>query len=417
MSTLIDIENAQKIRSTLEKAFGQLQSIREDVRLHRFRFWNGVLMFVFTAVSVSVLWWVIRWQHWESDGFEPFHIFAGVSIWPAVIIRWLAVVLAVGFLFYAPLCLRRDELDISRSFGLPIRPYDRQDSGGKSMSIRKWKARGATQATELWTEYQRLGKFRFAFCRILFVFLAYFAFGVALFMLDDIPSRPFRGWVSQTADFVALSSVVLLYMVVTFYVMDVTRRCRKLIVNLSETTTQWPAETAARFRAERGGLHAVYLEEWIEMQFIAKVTESVGKLIFYPFVLLFLMLLARSEFMDHWGWPRALLLMMTCNLILAFCSAITLQLAARRARQVSLESLEAKSLDLRKAALNMADDRKKAAKIVKLIQKCIKDIRKLHTGAFASFWENAVMRAVLLPSGSYALLQLLAPLVFERQLP
>ncbi len=56
---------------------------------------------------------------------------------------------------------------------------------------------------------------------------------------------------------------------------------------LSEAPTQYPEAAREHFSRERGNLHHTYIDELIDVQLIADLTEAVGRLIYGPFVLFF----------------------------------------------------------------------------------------------------------------------------------
>jgi hypothetical protein len=183
---------------------------------------------------------------------------------------------------------------------------------------------------------------------------------------------------------------------------DAARLCRWFIQCLSEAPTNYPLATTDHFSRLRGDVDRRYLDEWIDLQLIADLTERVGRLVYCPFIVFFLLLLARNEWWDRWPWPWILIIIFVFNLILAAASVIILQNAARKAKNEAEATLEAKVKRLQAAtAESQAQNNANQA------EKLLEEIRTLRRGAFVPFWENPVLGAILLPSGGLGVLQIL----------
>ena len=81
------------------------------------------------------------------------------------------------------------------------------------------------------------------------------------------------------------------------------------------------------------------MAEWIDMKLIEQLTERVGKLVYCPFIVVFILLVSRNSWLDHWAWPPSLIIIFGLNLALAAASMIILQNAALKARDIGLEDL------------------------------------------------------------------------------
>ena len=49
------------------------------------------------------------------------------------------------------------------------------------------------------------------------------------------------------------------------------------------------------------------MHEWLGIQFIAKRTAVISAMIYYPFVIVFLMAVARHSYFDRWDLPVGLI--------------------------------------------------------------------------------------------------------------
>jgi hypothetical protein len=119
----------------------------------------------------------------------------------------------------------------------------------------------------------------------------------------------------------------------------------------------------------------------------------VAPLIWYPLLILTLLVVARSSFFDNWTWPASLVLICAVTAAWALGSAILLRRAAEQLRETALN-------DLRRFRLL---GREVAAKR-ETFDELLAEIRDLKTGAFAPLTDQPFMRAVLFPGAGLGLL-------------
>jgi hypothetical protein len=136
---------------------------------------------------------------------------------------------------------------------------------------------------------------------------------------------------------------------------------------------------------------------------IARRTAKVGELIYYPFLVLFLMIVSRISYFDDWDWPPALVLVLGANAAYAITCALSLRGAAERARRKALDRLQDYQHDYAAAAgqATKADASRRTAD----------EVREMREGAFALLSRHPILGAVLLPSGGigiWALVEFLA---------
>jgi hypothetical protein len=138
----------------------------------------------------------------------------------------------------------------------------------------------------------------------------------------------------------------------------------------------------------------------LDVQFIGRLTVPIMHLIYYPFIVLTLMIVARLNIFADWDWPPALLLIFVLNSAWAVYAAYLLRDAAEKARSKTLRRLREKLLQIQGTGQRVR---------VEKIEETIHEIQSNRKGAFASFTQNPVIGAVLLPA-SAALLALLGNL-------
>jgi hypothetical protein len=341
-----------------------------------------------------------------SRGGEPFSLVSGASAWPAEWLRLAAAIVAVCFVAESYAALRTGVLDITRRYRLAFT---------EKRCPCEWTLPtapvplAAISANRAWTRYQQMGRWSNRVCRIMPMLGAYVLLGFCLMTFSPWPHAPVRGLMAAGWDkgLIALSSLAFVFL--NFWTMDAARLCRWFIEQLTEAPTRYPKAARDYFSRVRGGAPKYVLNEWLDLRIIAELTARVGGMIYFPFIVLFLLLLARNNWWDRWAWPAPLVVIFGLNMVFAVSSVVILQRAARRARTTGLERLEAKLNKLK--AESATTETEKKSNLVAQAEKLVDEIHTLKTGAFAPFWENPIIGALLLPSGGSAVMALLPYLI------
>jgi hypothetical protein len=141
--------------------------------------------------------------------------------------------------------------------------------------------------------------------------------------------------------------------------------------------------------------------QWLLIRLIDNVTNVVARLIYYPFVVLLVLIVAQNRLFDDWHWNVPLALMALFNAGVAVVCGVMLQRAAKSAKGEALEALDG----LLRERAGAGDDPLRD-KFVQIRA----DIEGTSTGAFASLSQNPVVGAILLPlfgGGGLAALEML----------
>jgi hypothetical protein len=141
------------------------------------------------------------------------------------------------------------------------------------------------------------------------------------------------------------------------------------------------------------------------MKLIEQLTERVGRLVYCPFIVFFILLVSRNNWLDRWPWPPGLIIIFSLNLALAAASMLILQNAALKARVIGLEHMRAK---VEAAEQNAAPSPE--ANQAAVARKLLEELQSLDKGAFAPLWQNPLIGAILIPSGGSVLIQVLSDL-------
>jgi hypothetical protein len=411
------------------------------------------VMFGLLACLATFCVWVIACRD-GVDG-EPYSWTDGISIWPTETVRLLICFLSIFYVVKISLALDQNGEKIrSLFFGGCSKPAPAlfskawwknpkawwrdpkawwRDLKG-SLTVRHWKVerRRRVIAPRLWKRYLRCGTAKARFCRIIPLILAYFAAGICLMSLLGWPSVPARGDWARNWDVVFRVCSVGGALFVTFFVVDATLLNRRLIHYLTKGKTRWPRKAFEGLRdrwklAEQSETPPAaqdvevpptqsktplaaqadeippeeLLIDYLDIDLIARRTEIVGGLIYYPFIVLTLLVISRSAVFDHWTWPLPLLLLLGFTAGYATFSAIYLRGTAEDARRRALQRLGDQLIAYTAAGHG---DGKEA----KTIHETINLIREESRGAFAAISQHPLAGALLLPSGTagiWALMQ------------
>jgi len=228
----------------------------------------------------------------------------------------------------------------------------------------------------------------------------YFIFGGALMFLESRPSSPMRGHLSL--DYWLLFCTLVAFLFLTFWMIDTARLCAWFIRRLSHVPTAYPEATLRHFARERSIEDQSLLDEWIDTQLIADLTEPVGHIVYWPFLGFLLLLLARNSWWDHWTWPWPLVAIFGINIALTSASYIILRRAALDAQKAGVESLKVKvGQKQRQVAPSVLVHESNQATML------LEEINNVRRGAFAPLSKNPLVGGLLVNSSGVVLIELL----------
>jgi hypothetical protein len=418
-------------RGTAEKKkkrrFGAIKSLWTMARWHLWRQTRSsrrvfgsswTMLIVLTAVSVFLV-WVINSLDWDP-GHEPYSWTDGISVWPTETLRLLICLMSIFYLVKTWAALRKNERALEVNFGLlhghpkeepKLSWKERAKKIRDQLTIRHWQCQegSAVNVKKLWEHYTGSGREKIRFARILPPVVCYFFLGILFLHLFGWPEVPARGWWAIRWDWWLSRASALAVVILTVYVADATLLNRRLIVYLTRGPTNWPDGAFNNLRARWRLISSRHVEipeddlliDYLDIDLIARRTEVVGGLIYYPFVIISILILSRASLFDYWTWPSSLLILIVLLLAYATFSAASLRQTAERARQSALQRLNDKLIAY------TAEGRAKK-KEARTIREAATLIRRESRGAFAAIRQHPLAGALLLPSGSagiWALLQ------------
>lgn len=372
----------------------------------------------FLACAVAFLARVLAAQ----PGGEPWRWLEGVSIWPTEIVRLLTFCCVVWMLFQAWQNHRRHTEELWLSYfdrrgkwkhllegrrsepvGVQIRAlFARRRQKPAAAPARGEK--GEVGARNVFLQYVRKATLPRRIVRSAAGALVYFlmAFSVIL-LVGGLPLRAMvRGEAARAIDLVVLLTAVGGFLFLVFYVLDSVWLATQVLMRLAGHPTRWPVFLLTQRRAHLG-VPDLELEGALDVEFAGRLTRETGRLILFPFLIQFLMLASRTTYFDNWGWPANLVFIFLCNILLAVTGWMVLRRAAAKVRSASLDGVKERLLAARQAG----DQRR-----VHALEAVREQINRERYGAYARFFQDPALLAVLIPTGLLGILTMVFRALF-----
>jgi hypothetical protein len=337
-------------------------------------------LILFLLLLFAAFWIIIYSQ--PASG-EPFAFFEGISIWPSEFLRFLAGGLSIYFLIKGFFKARSSDEKLFDQFfrpasaGLQKRDVDAGKKGGVKPS---------KNASAIWDEYQKYVNRKARLRRILPIGAAYLLLCHTIIFMFGEPFTPYRDGTSFLIDKIALLFSIPLFILLLISVVDFTISSSWLIRRLSRVGVIWPREAKLDMWKEFK-MDPEYLDEWVDMEAIVKISETAGQFIYYPFIVILILGASRLRYFDKWNMPLGLLIVILLGLAYSVYCAVSLRHAARKAREAVLHRLWKRELGLKHLNDRVLSEQ------IKTLYDAIKSMRK---GAFVPFFEQPVVRAVAL---------------------
>jgi hypothetical protein len=345
-----------------------------------------IIVFVFWRIES---WWA-RSPEWK--GGEPLFFSSGISAWPAQALRLTAVLLTLYLILKACAMLTDSTRQLrARYFGGELqddRPPQRRSplEWLKSMFL-FWKtssvlttrqgAESIVHPVQLWSEYRLSNSITARITRSLVIATLLFSGACLLLHLLGDTLSPVRGADARRIDWWLdnLSLAALLWLAA--FVVDMLWLNRVFIQWFSRGKSDWPQEMLRAHRKSR--LHADNLRDFIDLEMVADWTRDVGRLTFFPFYILALLIMARMNRFDAWSWHSAIIVVYSLVVLLVILGAARVRGAA--------EMLRGKAVAEVRQRYSVLTDDSAASRL-------LKEINGLSRGAFVPFSEQPVMKAL-----------------------
>jgi hypothetical protein len=390
----------------------------------RRRMWARVLTLLLPQLLILIVLGVTGYEISSGDQGEPFYWNEGVSIWPTEFIRLFAGFLGCLFIAMSAKAVERNKKQLSKRFFCcdKLTGNPAHDDG-----LRRKDGKSRIDVPVLWGWYCMKTSALLRNRRVLLTSSMAVFVGFSLLLMSDFPNTPYRGEASHLANTLALLFCVPVFLVLVMTVVDATWRSVDLITKLARSISIWPEQTLRQFglgqdisrlgaiddnaleelRNELRLQDKYHLDEWIDIQFIAAHTKVVGKLVYYPFIILVLVIFARSKIFDNWDIPIGLALIFLLSGSLTLGCSLYLRRAAEHTRQVVYKQINELLIELSSRPEEAARMLEKQVSIV------LNQIQKINEGAFLPLSQEPAVQALLLPFGGWGGVTLLEYFVFK----
>ena len=256
----------------------------------------------------------------------------------------------------------------------------------KSRNTSPRKADIPIELSQLWVDTQNYGGTWQSINRTLTSVVLYLVIAAGLFILLGSTQAPIRGNIAFGIDKISTILSVISMLFLIFFVFDNTRLCNIFIRALTEHKLLWK-ESLKQDLADEQNIHPKLIFPWVKMQIIAQRTQVIGDMIYYPYAVIVLMLLARTSYFDQWGFPQALAVIVAFNIFFATTNAFRLKSRAEKARQIIVSELD----EILHLELNKKE--RSEENIAEQTQRLIDEINNIKTGAYRPVLEQPAVRA------------------------
>jgi hypothetical protein len=222
----------------------------------------------------------------------------------------------------------------------------------------------------------------------LFAFLYSLLSLVAFEMWPDVAR--FRGRLSYEINYCIFIASVVTFNLLLFYVVDALIICNRFVKRLN-IGLDWPPASYAKFKGALG--QQTPLKEWMTVKFIASRTDAVGGLVYLPFILLFLIIVARNSVFGHWNLTPSVVALLSVSAAIVIVAGLRLRGTTEAARGAALASLTHQLI----VAKGVPND-----PLVRQLELIINEVKELREGAFAPYTDQKFIRALLLPLAGLA---------------
>ncbi|HEX3494865.1 MAG TPA: hypothetical protein VHT48_05795 [Methylocella sp.] len=397
------------------------------VRKHAF------LEVVLLILGLGVGSWIcINWepiaQHLTEKGEgEPIAILDGVSVWPTILLRGLGIILSIYFFLRIVGGLGKNLEEIAWELELRPKPEPlwRQLTGIQDiLTFWKWlKSLYHTFRQDIltfwkwlrslfqtfrhnngtdWNEpldveaawWTYVGRERFwprfiraALCTALMI-------GIFIYVLEPmfgVPAHPTRGPLAFKFYFRTTIGDVLCMDFLTFFVFDATLSCLLFVNKLRRAQSLWPQATLGVYKG-RLQLQTNLIHDWIDLDFVAKRTKCIGSLIYFPFVLIALLIVSRSTIFANYAPSLTILIAQGITLSIVFSCAIMMCWVARATRDIAKQHLT--------EGIIRAKDAESKLRLAEQLEKLLVLVAQLNGGAFSPLTQQPLVKALLFPLSS-----------------
>jgi hypothetical protein len=278
-----------------------------------------------------------------------------------------------------------------------------------------WRWSAGDDVAQTWQQFEEYGLTVNRVCRCALVaFVVSLALFVMFLIPDIFPIHTGRGKIARAATMITLGLAALSLISLLVFVVDATVLCNRFVTYLAGHPSGWSSALIEKHAGQRGltlppgslvdSASRPALDQWLMIRLIVESTDVVSHLIYYPFVVLLVLIVAQNPLFMAWYWNLPLISFALGSAGIALVCALVLQRSAKDARDKALAALDRILLPL----AGRHADRKTHDSLLQIRA----EIESTNSGVFAGFTQNSIFYALLLPlagGGGLAALEALLP--------
>ncbi len=368
----------------------------------------GAALVVAPALLLAVEWPAVALA--ITDDGKPLSFTEGISPWPTYAIRIATLVLCAYLVVRAWTSMTTNTHRIARDLRLgATRRHLRQEVEAEEAGAHLWQRLGAMLSVRFYRERPGvlstspgMTPTAIAFwkhylvqsrpCARLLRTGLWMVVMIALDLLVDnalggAPAAPVRGHLTRTMQMITILPTALAIQFLIFFVVDATLLSVLFMRGLRLHHANWPERTLQHYHALTG-VPTELLNEWIDLEFVGRRTRCIGALIYFPFIVLSMTLLARSSFFDHWETTPSLTVLSTLSFGIALLCAVALRRTAEASRVHAIDRTWCAILRAR----GLGDDA-----LAEQLEVLRGRMEQRNDGALAPYSQQPLIKAVLLP--------------------
>ena len=155
---------------------------------------------------------------------------------------------------------------------------------------------------------------------------------------------------------------------------------------------QWPDDAVREFTSKLG-IGEPMINDWIDLQFLAKRSRCITSLIYYPFIMIALLIISRSPGFKNLQTPPTIIIAQIISVAIIIGAVVALRRSAEAKRASVIENLSNRLIAIRGS---------KDAELTSQLELLLNRVENLRDGAFASWSSQPIVKAFLVPLLTYA---------------
>ena len=253
-------------------------------------------------------------------------------------------------------------------------------------------------ANRLWQEYMTKSSTGARVVRITSLLLIYSVATWVLLYLSghgeiDLPLIRGREW--KWAHLILSNLAVTAFLFMAFWTIDAAMLCSWFLRCLTQGPTVYPKATYKMVQDMRGRVDDRIIADYIDIKLIDRITRGIGPLLYFPGILLALLVCSYNTITYPWAWPTSWSIIMGCHFLIAVVSILSLQASAESARRQTLEALDRHLKQFESDQTPSAEAQRDVG--LAHARDMISEVRTLEGGVFVGIWRNPAIGATLLP--------------------